>query len=313
MSRNNSPRITVTGSPASSKRGSMTPKLSSPIDSILRLSQNASMFVESVSPLSESGKYKKIANEDHGHDETTDIPLDDHRDVPVGQQAREQVYPYSQAQYNQQPAVYLQTNPAAVVMADPILEPLTTRTLVYIFVYQLVGSFVINFGLCFLIAWAMYNDQPGNLVGYADGLTSAIADVAVTAFVVPLACCLIGTCLIKMDLRVGKIIQPIDKRWLNLRIFRAVPTDQRWRMLVPRAVVIAFYFFLIFFPATVGFLYAAHPSGAMTAEWNYIAFKGYWSGLLGALCMPIIAFIPLATKEVHQVPVAVRPNGPTAV
>lgn len=307
MSRNNSPK--VTGSPA--KRGSITPKVSSPMDSILRLSQNASMFVESVNPLSESGKYKRIENEDI-QEATTDIPLDDNRQAgQSSQQAYPQAHPqaYPQSQYNQQPAVYVQTNPAAVVMVDPLLEPLNTRTLLYIFVYQMVGSFVINFGLCFLIAWAMYNDQPGNVVGYASGLTSAIADVAVTAFVVPLACCLIGTCLIKGDLRMGKIIQPIDKRWLNLRVFRAVPTDQRWRWLIPRALVIGFYFFLLFFPATIGFLYAAHPSGFMTAEWNYIAFKGYWSALEGALCMPLIAFIPLATKEVQQVPLAVRANG----
>eukprot|EP01111_Echinosteliopsis_oligospora_P012711 TRINITY_DN438_c0_g1_i1.p1 TRINITY_DN438_c0_g1~~TRINITY_DN438_c0_g1_i1.p1 ORF type:complete len:326 (-),score=52.95 TRINITY_DN438_c0_g1_i1:112-1089(-) len=325
MSRPNTPKL-------GSNRGSLTPKVSSPIDSILRISQNASVFVESVNPLSNS-QYKKIEEDDTDQveDTTVSIPLDEQpvrvQSSPQQRQLSPQQRQFSpqqrqftpqqqvpQTQYNQNNEVFI-TPQQQFITVDPLLESLDRRTLLYLAIFQGGGSFVVNFGLNFLIAWAMYNNAPGNIVSFASGLTSIIADVAVTAFVIPFATAIIGTLLVKNDLRSGKLVKPVDKRWLDQIYFRYIPHDQRWRWLIPRALVIGIYFFLLFFPLTILIVYLAHTDGSMAAEWDYIAFKGYWGGLEGALCMPIIAFIPMATKDVKSMtlPVHLPTPGPMAV
>ncbi len=70
----------------------------------------------------------------------------------------------------------------------------------------------------------MYHHLPRNTIAFSQSLTCIVSDVTVTSFLIPCLSCIIGSLLVWNDLRQGKLITPIDKRWLQLPIFKIVPT-----------------------------------------------------------------------------------------
>jgi len=159
---------------------------------------------------------------------------------------------------------------------------------------QGVGAGVVNFIINFLIAYGMYRDLPDNTIAFSNSLTCIVSDVTVTSFLIPCLTGLIGYALIRNDLRVGKLISPIDHRWLEHPIFRHIPTGNTWSGVLKRSVVFGFIGVVVFMPLTVVFIFIASGTDGMEARWAFVVFKGWWGGLEAMLITPFLAFIAIA-------------------
>jgi len=174
------------------------------------------------------------------------------------------------------------------------IAPITTKQILYLTLFQGVGSGVVNFVINFLIAYAMYHNLPNNTIAFSSTLTCIVSDVIVTSFLIPCLTGIIGTLLIRNDLRVGKLVTPIDHRYLDLPIFKIIPKGHTWLDVVKRSVMFGFIGVVVFMPATLVFIYIGTENRGMRALWSYVAFKGYWGGLEAMMLSPILAFISIA-------------------
>jgi len=171
--------------------------------------------------------------------------------------------------------------------------PLTVKQLLYIVVMQGLGSFAINFGINALIAWLMYRDI--GRIPLAGSLTCIVSDLAVTSFAITALTCLIGTVLVKNDLRQGKIVRPIDRRWLLCPIYKKkVPTGCDWKSVLFRSIELGLIATVLYTLPTELIMIGAARNG-MQIEWNFVIFKGVWGGIEGMIVGPYCAMIALAT------------------
>lgn len=200
------------------------------------------------------------------------------------------------------PAAPPATLPAmeTVVRATP-LKPITRKQILYLLLFQGVGSGAITFGINFLIAYLMYRDLPNNTIPFSGSLTCIVSDVAVTAFLVPCLTCIIGYGLIRNDLRVGKLISPIAHRYLDLTLLRNIPNGQNWVDVVKRSIMFGVIGVVLFAPLTLIFIYIATGDNGMAAVWPYILFKGYWGAVEATLLAPVLAFVVVA-QDVYEQP-----------
>jgi len=90
------------------------------------------------------------------------------------------------------------------------------------------------------------------------------------------------------------MVTPIDIRWLDLPIFKPIPTGQKWFEILLRAICFGIMGVIVFFPLTILLIFAATGKNGMTAKWTFIVFKGYWGGLVGMIVAPILGFIDIA-------------------
>jgi hypothetical protein len=131
---------------------------------------------------------------------------------------------------------------------------------------------------------------------FAGALTCVASDVIVTAFLIPLLTGIIGTALIRNDLRVGKLITPIDACHLALPIFKIIPTGQSWMDIIKRSLLFGCFGVVAFAPVTLSIIYLCTGTRGMQAVWNYVCFKGYWGGIEAMILSPMLAFIAVAQE-----------------
>jgi len=173
-------------------------------------------------------------------------------------------------------------------------DPLAIKQILYLLIFQGIGSGIINFGLNFLIAWAIYHNQ--QTIPFSGVVNCIIGDLFVTSFVIVFLCTIIGTILAAFDARKGLLVTPIDSRWLLHPAFQFLPKRNDWLSVFLRAVILAVGVTIFYVPTTILIIYLA-AGHEMTVTWNYIVFKGIWGAAEGMLVTPFVAFIAIATRN----------------
>ncbi|GAM23690.1 hypothetical protein SAMD00019534_068650 [Acytostelium subglobosum LB1] len=181
-------------------------------------------------------------------------------------------------------------------------SPLTTAQWVYLLVAQGVVAGIVNFFVNLFITWIIYSKESGALIDFSGQLTCILSDIIVTSFLLPVIMCLIGSILVTLDLRKGKLIKPIDRRWLDSAFVCWIPQGIYYRCILLRAVIFGMLGVLLFAPPTLIALFlATRPGGGdMLIKWTFYIFKGSWCALFAFVVAPCIAFILAASYEPNQ-------------
>jgi len=174
--------------------------------------------------------------------------------------------------------------------------PITLKQKLYVLGMQGVGAGVLNGLINGVLAYVMYRHSPLNTIAFSGTLTCVVSDVIITAFLIPCLTGIIGTALVHNDLRLGKLITPIDHHHLAHPMFKHVPTGQSWMDIVKRSILFGFLGVLVFAPVTLLIIYMCTGTRGMQAVWGYVAFKGYWGGLEAMILSPMLAFIAIAQE-----------------
>ncbi|KAF2077548.1 hypothetical protein CYY_001166 [Polysphondylium violaceum] len=174
--------------------------------------------------------------------------------------------------------------------------PFTQRQWLYLLVGQGVVPAIINFLLNLFLTWAMYPKTPGEMITFAGKFTQCIfTDIIVTCFVLCFISTVLGSVLITFDLRKGKMVQPVDERWLNHPWLTWIPLGIFWKTVLKRAVFFGAFGVLIFAPFTLITTYLAVGSEGIMIKWGYCLYKAFFTAILAFIVSPFIAFIMIAS------------------
>eukprot|EP01132_Coremiostelium_polycephalum_P001986 gene1986-2443_t len=173
--------------------------------------------------------------------------------------------------------------------------PFTRKQWLYLLVAQGAIPAVINFLVNLFLTWLIYPKDQGAMIPFSGSLTCIISDIIVTSLLIPTIGAIIGSVLITIDLRKGKLIQPIDERWLNHPWISKIPTGIHFKVILKRAIMLGIVGLIIFPWPTLLILYAAVGKEGMVIKWTFIIFKSIWSALIAFIVSPFIAFILVAS------------------
>ncbi|KYQ88804.1 hypothetical protein DLAC_10601 [Tieghemostelium lacteum] len=173
--------------------------------------------------------------------------------------------------------------------------PLSRAQWLYLVIGQGLIPLVINFFINLFLTWAIFPKGDGEYIPFAGQLTCIFSDVIVTAFVLSCISTILGAVLVTWDLRKGKMVSPIDERWLHHPVLSWVPLGIHYRVILKRAVLFGIFSVVAVAPLTLALIYAAVGSQGMLLKWSYYIFKAIWCAALAAILSPIIAFILLAS------------------
>ncbi len=156
----------------------------------------------------------------------------------------------------------------------------------YLVLEQGVGSGVLNLLINAAIAWVMFR---GATTVPMWGEQSIGADTIGTTFFLPFLTCLIGTRIVRAQVRSGRVPAFADVPTLVVRLPRG--TAARGAMLGALSV------------AVVGVPAAIALSGLGVTEmrfWPFVGFKAIFAALLATVVTPVIALYALASPSPHQ-------------
>eukprot|EP01112_Ceratiomyxa_fruticulosa_P014815 TRINITY_DN4290_c0_g1_i1.p1 TRINITY_DN4290_c0_g1~~TRINITY_DN4290_c0_g1_i1.p1 ORF type:complete len:243 (-),score=46.82 TRINITY_DN4290_c0_g1_i1:667-1395(-) len=191
--------------------------------------------------------------------------------------------------------------------------PLTLKQVLYLVIFQGVGSGIVNFGINFLIAYLIYPHSDGWRLSYSSNITCVVSDVIVTSVILPFLCCAIGSGLVKLDLKAGKMVTYADPRLLTHPLVCWIPNGITFKRVIFRAVVLTFAFMILFDPITLLAFYGSDVrQNGMLELWDFVLFKGYWGAIFGALVTPVNALVvicsPSAPVVKRETPLSIIPN-----
>ncbi|KAN0040023.1 hypothetical protein ACTA71_011907 [Dictyostelium dimigraforme] len=179
--------------------------------------------------------------------------------------------------------------------------PFTRKQWFYFIVNQAVANFVLNFILNFFLTWLMYPKTENYWITFSGKFTECIfTDITVTCIVLPFLSNIAGSFMVTLDLRKGKMIQPIDERWLNHPLIRRVPTGIYWKSVLKRSVMLGCVGLILAGPISLILIYVAVGSDGMLLKWTFCIFKGFWCAFYAMLVCPFIAFIIVASYNPRQ-------------
>ncbi|EFA84641.1 hypothetical protein PPL_01631 [Heterostelium album PN500] len=202
--------------------------------------------------------------------------------------------------------------------------PLTNAQWLYIFGAQGVVSGIINFFINMFLAWVIYPKGEGATIVFTGSLTCIFSDIIMTSFLLPTITCILSSFLVTFDLRKGKMISPIDERWLKHPCLSWIPTVStsihyvltndvcyllfyflnvlgiNYKIIIKRAIIFGVLGVCVFSPPTLVAVFLATKSdGYMVLKWSFYIFKGIWCALLAMIVSPLIAFVLVASYALH--------------
>jgi hypothetical protein len=166
----------------------------------------------------------------------------------------------------------------------------------YLFVEQPIGSFIVNFLLNALIAWAMFRHLTALPMW---GQESIGGDTIGTCFMLPFLTVLITRPLIGRDIRNGKAVPEQAREQIPL-LRHLPPTPVRRGLVLGLAVMIVVAPLLILALRLAGVSSIPMPA--------FVWVKAVWSAILGALLAPWIALAVVA--DGYARPTLVREEEP---
>jgi len=166
----------------------------------------------------------------------------------------------------------------------------------YLFIEQPIGSFVVNFLLNALIAWAMFRHLTALPMW---GQESIAGDTIGTCFMLPFMTVLITMPLIRRDLRNGRAAPEWARE--QIPVLRHLPGTP-----VRRGFALGLAVMLVLAPLIILALRLAGVSSIPMPAFVWV--KAVWSATLGALLAPWIALAVVA--DGYARPALVREEGP---